>query len=553
MSAMAIVRTRTLGVFVLAAIVLIAALAVALLNSRSQAQTELEKNFTARAKIAAAVIDATLRAAAQTQREQDRAVLSAPGITTGKLARLQTYGPGQTKIVTDARGRVLAAFPASLAARGSDVLGRGRHVRSAVEGHPSVGTVVRNGQARLELAFAMDTRHGRVVSITGFPQPLIDAFLGGYLRRIREAGADEAYVVDRRGDAIASATAADAPPLSLNPGAEHGDLRRDGVDFVYATSPVASSDLRVVLLNSEESLFAPIGGPRAWIIYVLFIGFSVMVGVALVLIRRVVRQARELSRAYDTLALRNAEIVRSDRAKTDFLATMSHELRTPLNGIIGFAELMHDGRVGDVSERHREYLGDILTSAHHLRRLIDDVLDLSKVEAGMLDIRPEPVNVGQLVSEVSEALRSLTVSKDLELVVDIDPQLDGVVTDPGHLKQVLYNFLSNALKFTDRGGHITVRAQPEGAGSFRVAVTDDGPGIAPDDLDRLWGAFQQLETGARRYEGTGLGLALVKRIVEAQGGTVGVDTRLGAGSTFFAILPRTARRASPALPALSDA
>jgi signal transduction histidine kinase len=550
---MAIVRTRTLRVFVLAALVLVAALAFALLNSRSQAQSELEKNFAARAKIAAAVIDATLRAAAQTQREQDRALLSAPGITSGRLARLPSFVPGQTKIVADARGRVLAAAPPSVASRGSDVLGRGRHVRDALEGRTSVATVMRNGQARLELAYLMDTPQGRLVSITGFPRPLIDAFLGGYLGRIREAGADEAYVIDPSGDSIASAAAAAGPPLSLDLRGTHGNLERDGVDYVYATSPVASSDLRVVLLKPESALFAPINGPRAWIIYVLFIGFTVMVGVALVLMGRLVRQARALSEANDTLALRNAEIVRADRAKTDFLATMSHELRTPLNGIIGFAELMHDGRVGDISERHREYLGDILTSAHHLRRLIDDVLDLSKVEAGMLDIRPEAVNVGQLVSEVSEALRSLTVSKDLDLAVDIDTGLDGVVTDPGHLKQVLYNFLSNALKFSDPGGHIRVRAQPEGADAFRLVVSDDGPGIAPENLDRLWGAFQQLETGARRYEGTGLGLALVKRIVEAQGGMVGVDTTLGEGSTFYAVLPRTARRASPALPALSDA
>jgi signal transduction histidine kinase len=552
---MAIVRTRTLGVFVLAALVLVAALAFALLNSRSQAQSELEKNFTARAKIAAAVIDATLRAAAQTQREQDRALLSAPGITSRRLARLPSFVPGQSKIVADARGRVIAAAPANVASRGSDVLGRGRHVRDALEGRTSVATVMRSGQPRLELAYAMDTPQGRLVSITGFPRPLIDAFLGGYLGRIREAGADEAYVIDPSGDSIASAATAAAagPPLSLNPRGTHGNLERDGVEYVYATSPVASSDLRVVLLKPESALFAPINGPRAWIIYVLFIGFTVMVGVALVLMGRLVRQARELSDANDTLALRNAEIVRADRAKTDFLATMSHELRTPLNGIIGFAELMHDGRVGDISERDREYLGDILTSAHHLRRLIDDVLDLSKVEAGMLDIRPEAVNVGQLVSEVSEALRSLTLSKDLDLVVDIDPGLDGVVTDPGHLKQVLYNFLSNALKFTDPGGHITVRAQADGANAFRVAVSDDGPGIAPENLERLWGAFQQLGTGVRRYDGTGLGLALVKRIVEAQGGTVGVDTTFGEGSTFYAVLPRTARRASPALPALSDA
>ncbi len=550
---MAIVRSRTLGVFVVLALVLVAALAVALLDSRARARSELEENFTARAKIAAAVIDSTLQAAAQTQGEQDRATLSAARITDAQLARATSLVPGQTKIVTDDRGVVLAAVPADAAAIGSDVLGRGRHVRSAIEGRTSIATVTRNGQPRLELAYPMQTPHGRRVSITGFPQPLIDAFLGSYLRRIREAGANESYVVDERGAVIGSAPHGPATARRLNPSGERGRLRRDDVELVYAASPVPSSDLRVVLVTPESRLFTPIGGLGAWLVWVLFAGFTIMVVVALVLMSRLMGRARELSAANDTLALTNAEVLRADRAKTDFLATMSHELRTPLNGIIGFAELMHDGRVGTVAERHQEYLGDILTSAHHLRRLIDDVLDLSKVEAGMLDIRPEPVDVGQLVSEVSEALRSLTVSREISLEVEVGAGLDGIVTDPGHLKQVLYNFLSNALKFTDRHGHITVRAGPDGAGTFRVSVTDDGPGIATEDVGRLWRAFQQIDGGARRYDGTGLGLALVKRIVEAQGGSVGVDTAPGKGSTFYAVLPRTAHRASPALPALSDA
>lgn len=552
---MAIVRSRTLGVFVIAALVLVAALAVALLDSRAQARSELEQNFAARAKIAAAVIDSTLQAAAQTQGAQDVAALSTAQITEEQLARAASLVPGQTKIVTDDRGVVLAAVPARAAAVGSDVLGRGRHVRSALEGRTSIATVTRAGRPRLELAYPMQTPYGRRVAITGFPQPLIDTFVGGYLQRIRETDASEseAYVVDEAGAVIGRAGVTAATAGALNPTGDHGRFTRNGAGLVYAAAPVPSTDLRVVLVKSESALYAPIGGLGAWLVWMLFVGFIVMVVLALVLMARLTRRARELSAANDTLAVRNTEVMRADRAKTDFLATMSHELRTPLNGIIGFAELMHDGRVGAVSERHHEYLGDILTSAHHLRRLIDDVLDLSKVEAGMLDIRPEPVDLGQLVSEVSEALRSLAVSREISLQVEVGPGLDDIVTDPGHLKQVLYNFLSNALKFTDRGGHITVRAGAEGSDMFRVSVTDDGPGIAPENVGRLWRAFQQIDGGARRYEGTGLGLALVKRIVEAQGGVVGVDTAPGEGSTFYAVLPRTARRASPALPALSDA
>ncbi|HEU0105636.1 MAG TPA: response regulator [Vicinamibacteria bacterium] len=233
------------------------------------------------------------------------------------------------------------------------------------------------------------------------------------------------------------------------------------------------------------------------------------------------------------------------RLKSEFLANMSHELRTPLNAIIGFAELMHDGKVGAVSPPHKECLADILTSSRHLLQLINDVLDLSKVEAGKMEFRPERVEVAKLIGEVKDILRSLSAKKHIELAVEIDPALDEVVLDPGKLKQVLYNYLSNALKFTPEGGRVTVRARLEGAGRFRLEVADTGVGIRPEDLGRLFVEFQQLDASASKaHAGTGLGLALTKRIVEAQEGTVGVSSVVGQGSIFHAVLPRLARSAS---------
>src|SRR5207245_11723103 len=134
--------------------------------------------------------------------------------------------------------------------------------------------------------------------------------------------------------------------------------------------------------------------------------------------------------------------------KSEFLANMSHELRTPLNAIIGFSELMHDGKVGPVSADHKEYLGDILTSSHHLQQLINDVLDLAKVESGKMEFRPEAVDLGKLITEVRDILRTLTAEKRIKLAWEVDPALDAIVADPAKLKQVLYNYLSNALKFT---------------------------------------------------------------------------------------------------------
>jgi signal transduction histidine kinase len=228
-----------------------------------------------------------------------------------------------------------------------------------------------------------------------------------------------------------------------------------------------------------------------------------------------------------------------DRLKTEFLANMSHELRSPLNAIIGFAKLMYNGRVGAVSESHREYLGDILTSAEHLLHVINNVVDLSKVEAGRLDFYPEPLNVEQLLHEVHSSLQSVARSKHIAFECSADPACAEAELDPDKLRQVLYNFLSNALKFTADGGSIQLRAQLEDADHLRIEVSDNGSGVREHDLPELWKPFRQLDAAvARRHPGAGLGLTLTKRIVEQQGGRVGVVSQFGQGSTFFAVLPR---------------
>jgi len=233
------------------------------------------------------------------------------------------------------------------------------------------------------------------------------------------------------------------------------------------------------------------------------------------------------------------KVQEANRLKSEFLANMSHELRTPLNAIIGFAEIMYDGRVGAVSAEQREYLGDILVSSRHLLQIINDVLDLSKVEAGRLLFRPERVELAKIANEVKDVLRTLTASKSMRVEAEIDPSLAEIVVDPARLKQVLYNYLSNALKFSPEGSRVDVRIRAEGSAAFRLEVEDQGVGIDADDLPRLFAEFQQLDAGAaKRYQGTGLGLALTKRIVEAQGGQVGVSSVRGAGSVFFAVLPR---------------
>jgi len=246
------------------------------------------------------------------------------------------------------------------------------------------------------------------------------------------------------------------------------------------------------------------------------------------------------------LAEQNRRVIEASRLKSEFLANMSHELRSPLNGIIGFTELLCDGKLGCIPDKPREYLGRIHRSATHLLQLINGVLDLSKVEAGRMEFAPERFAVSGVIQEVTGILSALAAQKQIAMEMEIDYPVDYVFIDPAALKQILYNLLSNALKFTGAGGTVVVRLKREGVAEFRIEVADTGVGIAEKDLSRLFVEFQQLDaTKSKRYQGTGLGLALTKRIAEAQGGRVGVESELGVGSTFFVVLPRIASALEP--------
>ena len=246
------------------------------------------------------------------------------------------------------------------------------------------------------------------------------------------------------------------------------------------------------------------------------------------------------------LAEENRRVQEASRLKSEFLANMSHELRTPLNAIIGFAELLYDGQVTPDMPQFKDFMHDILTSGQHLLQLINDVLDLSKVEAGRLEFHPEETDIRQIVGESIGILRTLAGQKQIAIEQDIDPAAAQAFVDRARLKQVLYNYLSNAIKFTPEHGRIQVRLAAEDADHFRIEVIDTGIGISADDLPRLFIEFNQLEAGAaKKHQGTGLGLALTRRLIEAQGGRVGVHSSPGRGSTFLAVLPRRATRGTP--------
>ncbi|WP_229504976.1 PAS domain-containing hybrid sensor histidine kinase/response regulator [Massilia mucilaginosa] len=283
------------------------------------------------------------------------------------------------------------------------------------------------------------------------------------------------------------------------------------------------------------------------------------------------RDVTERKRFERTLEDKNIELERASRMKSEFLATMSHELRTPLNAIIGFSEALKDGLMGQTTELQHEYINDIFTSGQHLLSLINDILDLSKVEAGMMALELEPVELHSLLSNSLTIVREKAAAQRITLRLEIDDDLGMPQLDVRKTKQIVYNLLSNAVKFSASGGPVVLRARRvrrdkvgtlesgwpvhrfpladnEFSDFLELCVSDTGIGISRHDMSTLFHAFSQIDSRlARKFEGTGLGLAMVRQLAELQGGAVAVSSEVGKGSCFAAWLPL--RESTPHLPA----
>jgi signal transduction histidine kinase len=257
---------------------------------------------------------------------------------------------------------------------------------------------------------------------------------------------------------------------------------------------------------------------------------------------RAVRYAIERHRMLADLARRNADLGRAreqaereSRFKSKFLANMSHELRTPLNAIIGFSELLEQEVAGPLNPKQTEYVRYVLTSARHQLQLVNEILDLSKIEAGRVELSREWTPLGAVVDAVQGIVRPLADKQGVRLELVVAANLPELFVDPVRIKQVLYNLLSNGIKFTSPGGVVTLSARPA-ADHVEIAVADTGVGIRRDDLGRLFREFERIEAG-EKTEGTGLGLALTRRLVELHGGEISVESEFGAGSRFSVRLP----------------
>ena len=213
---------------------------------------------------------------------------------------------------------------------------------------------------------------------------------------------------------------------------------------------------------------------------------------------------------------------------------------------MGFAEFLIEGKLDPFGPEHKEYLQDIYSSGKHLLRLIDDVLDLARVEAGKMRLRLEKFSARAAVESVSTEIKTIAQKRKIHVDVVISPEIREVTLDQQKFKQILYNLLSNAIKFTEPGGVVRMRVQTQDAHYFKLVIKDTGIGIKSEDLPRLFHNFEQLDSGSsRRYEGSGLGLALTKGLVELQGGTISVESQYRVGTTFLVVLPKEGSRQHP--------
>jgi signal transduction histidine kinase len=243
------------------------------------------------------------------------------------------------------------------------------------------------------------------------------------------------------------------------------------------------------------------------------------------------------SRLFNEIQSKSRELELANKHKSEFLANMSHELRTPLNAIIGFSEVLSEKMFGEVNDKQLEYLLDIHTSGHHLLSLINDILDLSKIEAGRMELDLASVNLPMLLDNCTTLVRERASRQGLVLALDVEQGVGDWVADVRKLKQVVINLLANAVKFTPAGGRVTLRARRLDH-AVEIAVVDTGVGIALDQQALVFEEFRQASGEyLRKSEGTGLGLSLVKRFVELHGGSIRVESEPSRGSTFAFILP----------------
>jgi signal transduction histidine kinase len=545
-----------LGAAAVVLLALLATFAIALANSQSKADNDVKQRFRERAQVSAALTRALFATIAEQSGPQNAKLYGGAQVSAAALTKQQTQsgGRGGFLAVLDNGGRLLATsahspsnLPQLLAATAplqqavlhgqvyalSDVIGAGTPAPT------------------MQLLDPFATRYGPRVLVSGFAPPLIASFISGYLAQVPNASGGHAYALDAHGVIIASTDRRQAPGAMASEAgllAAIAHLREGsfGSGRYFASVPVRGSTWHVVLTAPTAKLFASVNGARKWLPWGLFIAFALAAVVAIAMLRgvlgstaRVAVANKQLGHANEQLAVTNRaleqrarELARSNAELEQFASIASHDLQEPLRKVQTFAEQLRVREQDQLSENGLDYLGRMSSAARRMQDLIDDLLRFSRVTT---NTRPfVAVDLTATAHEVAADLEG--VIGDTGATVEVD-ELPTVQADPLQMRQLLQNLLSNALKFHGDGVAPHVKIGGRVAGRFAaIAVSDDGIGFDERYAQRIFRVFERLH-GRGVYPGTGIGLALCRKIVERHGGTITATSAPGQGATFLVMLP----------------
>lgn len=409
-------------------------------------------------------------------------------------------------------------------------------------------TAVAPHQLVAAIAVPLKDPHGKVIGVLMAPYDV--ATIGGWLQKIVPLGsARSIVVVDQAGHILAQPGIDSFKPVvdlsTFEPVARvragqagQGSFQRNGDQLLvaYAPMPDVGWGALAELQGQSISLSTRDFARHLILLGLVFIGLAIGCGGFVASLYKKIRDSHnQIATQNQQLELSNREVERATRLKSEFLANMSHELRTPLNAIIGFSELLSSETVVTKDEKYKRWIGHIEKSGRHLLRLVNDILDLSKIEAGHIDLEIEHFPLEAAIPEVLSNIRYLAMAKKIAVEVDTEPDIV-LLADRVRFKQILYNLLNNAVKFTPEDGEIRLKVQHNKNFVF-ITVADTGIGILEEDQKVIFDEFRQVGEMSRTVEGTGLGLAITKRLVERLGGTIEVKSEIGKGSRFTFTVP----------------
>lgn len=512
---------------------LILGVAIALSQWRSSEMDDAKEAFSQRARTVAAQIESLilgprpnfstgLAALAEQERLAPRDLLQIAGATGDAWA-------------VDEDGRVILRSP--------EASGKPRSgVTDTVAGIQVSNVIGGEDRPQVELGVPIPATDRIQTVVARFPTQFISAFIGAGLEPVPTSSSVGVTIVDDRGRLVAQHGAAATRGeglLERLPDDGSGEIEMGEETIIAARARVADAPWTAVVAAPEGVVLARAGGPDGWVPWAILAAFALLGAGAILLLLRVSRDAERLASFSADLEQREREAREATRAKNDFISGIAHELRTPLAAIRMFTDLMRKDEKDPLSPAQESTIDDISASVTHLMDLLNDTMDIARVESGQLPLRPERVSAVALAIGVVDGVQPIAVQRGIELTLDADARIGEVFIDPARLRQVLINFLSNALKYTESGGTVSVRVSRHGPSSFVIAVEDTGIGMSEGEADRVFTGTSRSASPVRDEDSTrGLGLALTRRIVEAMGGHVGVETTLGEGSTFYAVLPK---------------